>query len=260
MEIKDLVPIVWNSQRVLTTTQIADFYGCETRNISDNFKKNESRFKEGVHYFKLVGEPLKNFKSLSDESGLPINKFAPVIYLWTSRGCARHAKMLSTDRAWEVFEELEDNYFNPLHSVPTAPSVASAKVKNPNRVAGQNTPAGLYAAKIGGKVKIGHCHDMEQRLPQIKGSKETPYYQTALFPRKVARLLEKVCHKIFAPYALGNELFDIEYDEACRIIRALEQFAIGLTKVATFGRNDKVLAIAERLLVKASNIIADKSS
>ena len=34
------------------------------------------------------------------------------LYLWTKRGAARHAKMLNTDRAWEVFEALEDNYFN----------------------------------------------------------------------------------------------------------------------------------------------------
>ncbi len=40
------------------------------------------------------------------------SKFAPHLYLWTKRGAARHAKMLSTDRAWEVFEQLEDTYFN----------------------------------------------------------------------------------------------------------------------------------------------------
>ncbi|MDR8143073.1 hypothetical protein XC08_22250, partial [Acinetobacter baumannii] len=29
----------------------------------------------------------------------------------TERGAARHAKMLDTDQAWEVFEQLEDCYF-----------------------------------------------------------------------------------------------------------------------------------------------------
>ncbi|EDE8442018.1 phage antirepressor Ant, partial [Salmonella enterica subsp. enterica serovar Pomona] len=32
--------------------------------------------------------------------------------LWTERGAARHAKMLETDQAWEVFEKLEDCYFS----------------------------------------------------------------------------------------------------------------------------------------------------
>ncbi|MDL9985518.1 hypothetical protein QS817_20565, partial [Providencia rettgeri] len=30
---------------------------------------------------------------------------------WTERGAARHAKMLDTDNAWDVFEALEDFYF-----------------------------------------------------------------------------------------------------------------------------------------------------
>lgn len=34
------------------------------------------------------------------------------LILWTERGAARHAKMLETDQAWEVFEKLEDSYFN----------------------------------------------------------------------------------------------------------------------------------------------------
>ncbi len=34
-----------------------------------------------------------------------------VMYLWTQKGAARHAKMLTTDRAWDVWEELETSYF-----------------------------------------------------------------------------------------------------------------------------------------------------
>lgn len=38
-------------------------------------------------------------------------KFAPKLILWTDKGAARHAKILDTDEAWEVYEELEDTYF-----------------------------------------------------------------------------------------------------------------------------------------------------
>ena len=31
--------------------------------------------------------------------------------LWTERGAARHAKMLETDKAWDMFEQMEDAYF-----------------------------------------------------------------------------------------------------------------------------------------------------
>ena len=100
----------YGGQPVVTTAQLAEFYGCEERNISDNFKRNEDRFISGKHFFKLEGEALKEFKDCSAESGLVGNR-AAALYLWTKRGAARHAKILSTDRAWEVFEQLEDIYF-----------------------------------------------------------------------------------------------------------------------------------------------------
>lgn len=46
--------------------------------------------------------------SLSESVG----KCARSLVLWTERGAARHAKMLETDQAWEVFEKLEDFYFS----------------------------------------------------------------------------------------------------------------------------------------------------
>jgi len=99
--------------RVLTTEQLAEAYECEGRNISDNFKNNESHFREGKHYFRLEGAELKAFKRYSENIGLPVSKFSPAIYLWTKQGAARHCKMLGTDRAWDVFDELEESYFNP---------------------------------------------------------------------------------------------------------------------------------------------------
>lgn len=109
----DLIPVEYRAERVLTTEQMAEVYGCESRNISDNFKNNEGHFEEGKHYFKLEGAELKAFKRYSENIGLPINKFASTLYLWTRRGASRHCKMLGTDRAWEMFDALEENYFNP---------------------------------------------------------------------------------------------------------------------------------------------------
>ena len=109
--IGNVTRIEYGNQPVVTTAQLAEFYSCDERNIGDNFRRNEERFINGKHFFKLEGEALKEFKDCSAESGLVGNR-AAALYLWTKRGAARHAKMLSTDRAWEVFEALEDTYFN----------------------------------------------------------------------------------------------------------------------------------------------------
>ena len=109
---KDLIPVKFNEEVVITTKMLAEVYECEEANISNNFKRNEDKFIEGKHYYKLQGKELKEFKTnhLNDDpSMLRIN----CLYLWTKRGASRHCKMLGTDKAWEMFDTLEENYFNP---------------------------------------------------------------------------------------------------------------------------------------------------
>ena len=112
-----LIPLEFKNQRIMTTKVLANSFGTEDKIISNNFNRNIERFIEGKHYYKLEGQELKEFKTnhLNDEpSMLRVN----CLYLWTDRGAARHAKILDTDEAWEVYEELEDNYFNPKKHKP----------------------------------------------------------------------------------------------------------------------------------------------
>ncbi len=95
---------------VVTTEMLASFYGTETIRIQQNHSRNLERFVEGKHFFKLVGEELKSFKKALTSLKI-VSQNAKHLVLWTERGAARHAKMLDTDQAWEVFEKLEDCYF-----------------------------------------------------------------------------------------------------------------------------------------------------
>ena len=103
--------IEWGGQVVITTSQLAEVYGATKDNISDNFNRNKDRFTPGKHYILLTGAELKEFKSQSAESGL-VAKTASQLYLWTRRGASRHCKILGTDKAWEQFDYLEENYFD----------------------------------------------------------------------------------------------------------------------------------------------------
>lgn len=113
----NLVPIKFKNQNVITTELLAEVYGTDVKNIQMNFKRNEKNFEEDKHYYFLQGEELKQFKSLSTESGLPVNKFAPNLYLWTERGANRHCKILDTDKAWEQFDNLEETYFRVKENI-----------------------------------------------------------------------------------------------------------------------------------------------
>jgi phage antirepressor YoqD-like protein len=108
----DLTPIENQGQRVLTSDQLAELYGVAPYVIKQNFANNRDKFTEGVHYIKLEGQALKGFKN-QVENFYPVDKHTSVLYLWTKRGAARHSKMIGTDTAWDVFDSLEENYFNP---------------------------------------------------------------------------------------------------------------------------------------------------
>ena len=106
--------VEYNNERVLTTEQVSKGFECEAKQIKQNYNNNKKRFEERKHFFKLEGEELKQFKASLGWSKISTNlKFTSVLYLWTKRGVARHCKMLGTDRAWDMFDCLEENYFNP---------------------------------------------------------------------------------------------------------------------------------------------------
>lgn len=48
--------------RVLTTKQLADFYGVDTQKIKQNFSNNKLKYTEGKHYVLLEGKELNEFK------------------------------------------------------------------------------------------------------------------------------------------------------------------------------------------------------
>ncbi|EDM0593753.1 ORF6N domain-containing protein [Salmonella enterica subsp. enterica] len=111
ISVETLSPITHNQIPVITTELLAQLYGTETNNIKVNYTRNAERFVCGKHYFKLEGGELREFKNKVTQSNLVAPR-AKHLILWTERGAARHAKMLETDQAWEVFEKLEDCYFS----------------------------------------------------------------------------------------------------------------------------------------------------
>ncbi|MCZ5182038.1 ORF6N domain-containing protein [Escherichia coli] len=111
ISVETLSPITHNQIPVITTELLAQLYCTEINNIKVNYTRNSERFVEGKHFFKVVGDELKNLRVTLSNSQTPVSPKTRSLILWTERGAARHAKMLETDQAWDVFEKLEDCYF-----------------------------------------------------------------------------------------------------------------------------------------------------
>lgn len=130
-------PLTYQNIPVLTTEMLAQAYEVEPKQIRQNFANNRARFVEGKHFFLLSGNDLKEFKNCVENfDSVQIGKRAQSFTLWTDRGAARHAKSLNTDRAWDMYELLEETFFRVVKPVeqPATPSPLSKRT-DPERKA-----------------------------------------------------------------------------------------------------------------------------
>nr|WP_081932922.1 ORF6N domain-containing protein [Candidatus Arsenophonus nilaparvatae] len=115
------LPVIeWQNVRVVTTETLAKGYGASMKNIQDNLANHKARFIEGIHYFKLEGNELQQFKRVPDNIGL-VSKYTSQQILWTEKGAARMSKIVDTDEAWSFFEKMENAYFHPIQYQKTLP-------------------------------------------------------------------------------------------------------------------------------------------
>ncbi|MDE1476400.1 ORF6N domain-containing protein [Xenorhabdus bovienii] len=124
---KELQIVEYHGQRVVTTEQLAAGYGAEIKSIQNNFNRNQSRFTEGKHFFKIEGQELTGLRS--SFSGAQISNKTRILYLWTERGAANHSKMLETDQAWNYFDDLTEFYFTRRDSITTEAELLSNPAK-----------------------------------------------------------------------------------------------------------------------------------
>ena len=132
MSIQNLAVVEYSDERVLTTEQLAQAYECSPHNIKQNFNNNKEKFVEGEHYFKLEGVALDKLRV--ENFDLQISPMTRSLYLWTRKGAVRHCKMLNTVKAWEMFNELEENYFGTKKKSAVTTDEMKSLIGNPQFV------------------------------------------------------------------------------------------------------------------------------
>lgn len=98
---RELTPIKFNEEVVITTKTLAEVYECEENNIIRNFNDSKEKFEEKKHYYKLQGESLKEFKGVLVKNEDPLYqeiKFNSVMYIWTKLGSLQHFNILTNKK------------------------------------------------------------------------------------------------------------------------------------------------------------------
>lgn len=174
MKVPEIIEL--NNQRLLKTEQLAELYGVKVIQIQQNFGNNRGNFVEGKHYYYLVGDELREFKNRL-ENFESVGKNARSLLLYTKRGASRHSKMLSTQLAWNMYDELEENYFNP-----------SRQLKIPT------TTRELIQLALEGNIEMNQRVDeLGDRLTEIEENKLIITEDKGTLDRAVRRKVTLIC-------------------------------------------------------------------
>lgn len=171
-------PLSYQDVPVLTTEMLAQAYEVEARRIRQNFANNRERFVEGKHFFILSGNDLRAFKnSVENFDSVRIAKNVNALTLWTERGAARNAKMLDSDRAWDVFELLEETFFRVVRPdpAPTPDDFTGTLSITPSSVADRKPLRALVGswAQVSG-LPFAACWNQLKAAFNIANIKELP--------------------------------------------------------------------------------------
>lgn len=104
------------NKRAMLVKDIAAIHGKEVKEVNRLIKSNINRFKFGIDLLDLK-RVISNH--LFSEYGFTKAQWgnANNIYMLSERGYAKLLKILEDDKAWDIYDELVDNYFNMRQAI-----------------------------------------------------------------------------------------------------------------------------------------------
>lgn len=106
-------------KKAMLVKDIAVIHGTTVKRINELINRNRKRFRDGVDVVDLLSD--QKFVVVLNDLGFNQNSInrSNNIYLLSERGYAKLLKILEDDKAWEIYDELVDNYFNMRQTIKT---------------------------------------------------------------------------------------------------------------------------------------------
>jgi hypothetical protein len=114
-------------KKAMLVKDIATIHGTTIKRVNELINRNRKRFKDSVDVIDLK-QVVQN--DLFSDYGFTKAEWgnANNIYLLSERGYSKLLKILEDDKAWEVYDQLVDNYFNQRQAIrENQPSLVTSK-------------------------------------------------------------------------------------------------------------------------------------
>lgn len=100
-----------DDKKAMLVKDIAKIHGRSVREINEVIVNNIKRFKKGIDAIDLLNRS-ERFRKLAQDNGWIGSNRTKHVYVLSERGYAKLLKILDDDKAWDIYDELVDNYFN----------------------------------------------------------------------------------------------------------------------------------------------------
>ncbi|MCG3448618.1 ORF6C domain-containing protein [Enterococcus durans] len=162
-------------KKAMTVKDIAGIHGKEVKAINQAINMNRIRFKEGLDIIDL--KSVVNQIDLED-FGFTQNAInrSNSIYILSERGYAKLLKILEDDTAWEIYDELVDNYFSMRE-----------QVKIPN------TPRELAKLALAANEETNQRLDaIEEKVSDLKENQPLPQGEYSIVSSRINKRVYEV--------------------------------------------------------------------
>lgn len=107
------------NKKSMLVRDIAMIHESTVKRINELISRNRKRFKDGIDIIDILVD--ENFKVVLNDLNFSTKAISNSnnIYLLSERGYAKLLKILEDDKAWEIYDELVDNYFNMREAINT---------------------------------------------------------------------------------------------------------------------------------------------
>jgi len=184
------IPVVYGGfgkeQKVILAKTVAEIHDMKVGNINQRINENRNRFKDGIDIIdlKISYTPDVSLNLGYNQSQINASKN---IYLLSERGYAKLIKIMDTDLAWEVHDNLMDEYFTMREIINSSEQLKASLLLSIYN-GGQE---GVLASKQLTEIEVGEA--TKPLLETIEQQKPCVDYVDAVMAQKDSILVRQVC-------------------------------------------------------------------
>lgn len=179
------------NKKSMLVKDIAKIHGKLVKHVNLRIDENRKRFKDGIDILDLKSENLAvRLKDLGfSQNQINASKH---IYLLSERGYSKLLKILEDDKAWEIYDQLVDNYFNMRQAIKTnQPALLKGK-----RLSIMETNAATRRAKLVYDIALKMPEGIEQQRLLAKAASMITGETTIPVMKKAEYSAQQVAEKI----------------------------------------------------------------